>query len=177
MLNTPYLQGDTVLLRAVEPEDLDFLYLCDNDASVWHDGATVAPYSRALLHEYIHQYTADIYRDRQLRLVITLAQTGERIGIADLYDYEPRHNRAGVGIYIIPAMRRHHLGCDALSALCRYAFRFLHLHQLYAMTRVDNAASRALFARCGFVQIATLPQWVYGEQGYTDVAMLQRIDI
>ena len=102
MPTSRYLQREHITLRAVEPEGLDYLYLRENDSSVWHEGATVAPYSRALLHQYIEQYTADIYRDRQLRLIITLNTSGMRIGIADLYEYAPTHNRAGVGLYIDP---------------------------------------------------------------------------
>ena len=34
------LEGSNILLRAVEPDDLDFLYRCENDTSVWRYGTT-----------------------------------------------------------------------------------------------------------------------------------------
>ena len=37
------LETSNILLRAVEPDDLDFLYRCENDTSVWRYGTTTAP--------------------------------------------------------------------------------------------------------------------------------------
>ena len=65
-----YLTGKQIELRAVEPEDLDALYRWENDSSLWIYGSTVSPFSRYLLKQYIENYTADITRDKQLRLII-----------------------------------------------------------------------------------------------------------
>ena len=40
-----------VRLRAMEPEDLDFLYAMENDKEVWDVGCTNVPYSRYVLHD------------------------------------------------------------------------------------------------------------------------------
>ena len=40
-------------LRALEPEDLDFLYEMENDESLWEVGNTNVPYSRQVLLDYI----------------------------------------------------------------------------------------------------------------------------
>lgn len=71
------MEGDTmerekipsVILRAVEPEDLDFMYIIENDRDIWKVGNTNMPYSRFALHEYIANSTGDIYVDKQLRLI------------------------------------------------------------------------------------------------------------
>ena len=52
------LEGSNILLRAVEPDDLDFLYRCENDTSVWRYGTTTAPYSRFTLKQYIEEAQA-----------------------------------------------------------------------------------------------------------------------
>ncbi len=176
MLTSDYLQGHRITLRAVEPNDLDYLYQRENRSSVWHDGATIAPYSRQLLLEYIEQYTTDIYRDRQLRLIITLTDSNRTIGIADLYDFDPRNSSAGIGIYIDDAYRCKGYGKETLQAICRYAFQFLKLHQLYAFIRTTNQPSRALFATCGFTHSATLSSWLLTPKGYTDVLIMQQIN-
>ena len=36
-------------LRALEPEDLDFLYIIENDSSLWKFGASNVPYSKYVL--------------------------------------------------------------------------------------------------------------------------------
>ena len=52
-----------VRLRAMEPEDLDFLYAMENDKEVWDVGCTNVPYSRYVLHDYIANASNDIYAD------------------------------------------------------------------------------------------------------------------
>ena len=42
-----------IFLRALEPEDLDFLYEMENDESLWEVGSTNVPYSRQMLLDYI----------------------------------------------------------------------------------------------------------------------------
>ena len=87
-----------VRLRAIEPEDLKLMYDIENDMSLWNVGSTNVPYSHFLLQEYITRSTGDIYTDKQLRLMIEVGQ--QTIGIIDLIAYDPRHNRAEVGIVI-----------------------------------------------------------------------------
>ena len=117
-------EGD-ILLRAVEPTDLDFIFLAENDSQSWKASSTVAPMSRYMIQQYVESYQADIYQDRQLRLIATHIDTGERIGIADLYEFDPRNSRAGVGIYIVASHRSQGYGTSTLRALCHYAQDFV----------------------------------------------------
>ncbi len=57
-----------ITLRAVEPTDVDCLYIWENDPSLWPHGSTRAPLSRFQLSEYATGYDADPYSARQLRL-------------------------------------------------------------------------------------------------------------
>ena len=47
------LQGEAVLLRALEHSDLDFLYKLENDESVWEVSNTSTPYSKYVLKQYL----------------------------------------------------------------------------------------------------------------------------
>ena len=51
----------TIRLRAIEPEDLDLLYLIENDTRLWNVGTTNVPYSRYTLHDYIATSSDDIW--------------------------------------------------------------------------------------------------------------------
>ena len=117
----------------------------------------------------------DIYESRQLRLMIDTKPDPETVGAIDLYDFEPHHRRAAVGIIIDrPHQKRGYAG-DSLSVLCRYAFSFLRLHQLYAYIPVDNKPSRRLFERCGFKEKGVLPDWQQTDEGYKDVLFVSLI--
>ena len=88
-----------VLLRALEPEDLDMLYQIENNRQLWDVGMTNVPYSRYALHDYIAHASVDIYTDKQVRLMIE-NQQGTIVGIVDIVDFNPQHLRAEVGIFI-----------------------------------------------------------------------------
>lgn len=170
------LQNDIVRLRAVEPEDLEVLYRWENNPAWWNLGNTLVPYSRYHLKEYIAESHRDIFELKQLRLMIDLRTTGVTVGMVDLYDFDPFHRRAGVGILIDPHYQKRGLGRESLSLLSGYAFSFLKLHQLFVHIPVGNEASKALFAGCGFRTTGLLRDWITVGDGRSDVLVMQRIN-
>ena len=120
-----YLTGKQIELRAVEPEDLDALYRGENDSSLWIYGSTVSPFARYLLKQYIENYTADITRDKQLRLIIMRKESRQVIGAIDCFDYDTTNRKAAIGLLIDPDHKRQGFGRDALETFIEYAFRFL----------------------------------------------------
>src|SRR5690554_4202920 len=87
------LENNQIGLRAPEPEDLDILYLWENDTALWEYGASITPYSRFDLKQYLIDNKHDIYIDKQLRLIVVNKSDGATIGAVDLYDFEPFHRR------------------------------------------------------------------------------------
>ena len=160
-------------LRAIEPEDLDLLYLIENDKELWQVGATNVPYSRYTLHDYIANSSDDIFADRQVRLMVENDE-GETIGIADLVQFSPQHLRAEVGIVIMNAQRRKGYATAAIEALCDYALRIVHLHQLYAVVDENNEAAVALFRKAGFSTGNTLNEWLFDGHEYHNALLMQR---
>ena len=103
-----------VTLRALEPDDLEFLYALENDRDIWGVSDTLAPVSRHALREYLAHATEDFHVVRQLRLVITTEIGSPAVGVIDLFDYDPLHLRAGVGVTILAGQRRHGYARQAL---------------------------------------------------------------
>jgi diamine N-acetyltransferase len=172
----PLLNNTIISLRAPEPEDLDKLYEWENNASLWELGSTRSPYSRYLLKQYIADSENDIYTRKQLRLIIELKETNTAVGTIDLYDFDPHHHRAGVGILIDVAHQRKGFAKNALQLLIDYAFSFLNLHQLYAHIPVTNTPSLCLFAQCGFKTTGILKDRLLSPNGYVDVAFAVKIN-
>jgi len=160
-------------LRAIEPEDLDFLYKIENDIKLWNVGTTNVPYSRYTLHDYIANASDDIYADKQLRLIIE-NENKETIGIADLMNFSPQHLRAETGIVIIDSERGKGYATDALNALCDYSLKILHLHQLFGIVGIRNNAAIKLFEKCMFLNQSILKEWLYDGKKYSDALIMQR---
>ena len=168
-----YLYNHNIKLRAIEPEDLDILYSWENDSSLWTVGNTLAPYSKYILREYIAESHRDIFDIKQLRLIIEERESKEAIGLIDLFDFDPHHKRASVGILISPAYQQKSFGYQALILLEKYAFSFLKLHQLYAHIPEENKASLRLFQKIGFQKSGILKDWLQTSEGFSDVIIMQ----
>ena len=61
------LQGKDINLRALEPEDLEFVYAIENDENIWEVSNTITPYSKFLIRQYLENAHQDIYEAKQLR--------------------------------------------------------------------------------------------------------------
>lgn len=170
------LKGQHIYLRALEPEDLEFVYTLENDQSVWEVSQTQTPYSKFLIHQYLENAHQDIYQAKQLRLAICKNDTFEAIGLIDLFDFDPKNHRAGIGIVIQETQHRNQgFGSQALELLIAYAFENLALHQLLANITTSNEASIKLFTTFGFQLVGVKKDWTLNKGIYTDEAIYQLI--
>ena len=166
-----------IRLRAIEPEDLELLYEWENDNSYWAISNTVSPFSRYTLKRYIENSHKTIFETGQLRLMIEHAEDKITIGTIDVFEFDPFHKRAGIGILIAnESYRRKGYGTMSLTCLINYCFKTLQLHQLYCNILSNNLISIDLFKKHGFVLIGTKKDWILVEDGYVDVHMFQLIN-
>lgn len=161
-----------VKLRAMEPEDLDMLYAIENDRQLWAVGVTSVPYSRYVLHDYIANTRNDIYADGQVRFMVE-NEGGEVVGIADLMNFDPKNNKAELGIAIMRQYRRQGYAMDVIRQMADYALSVLHLHQLYVVVGISNGAAIDLFRKAGYQETANLHDWLYDGRKYEDALVLQ----
>ncbi|WP_394748522.1 GNAT family N-acetyltransferase [Spongiimicrobium salis] len=168
------LQGKHIYLRALEPEDLPFLYRLENDTTIWEISGTNTPYSKHVLKMYLDNAHRDIYEVKQLRLGIC-GINKEVIGLIDLFDFDPMNHRAGIGIIITEDYRGKGIGEEALSLLMDYTFSTLHLRQLYANILEGNKASIQLFKKMGFVEVGVKKDWIYTGETYKNEILFQKI--
>lgn len=170
------ITGKEISLRALEPDDLEVLYKWENDASLWHLSNTVAPFSRYILKQYIESSYNDIYHLKQLRLIIERNSDFKPIGAIDLFDFEPNHLRAGVGVLIGEKSERSRgYGSAALDLLIDYSFNTLHLKQLFCNILEENKVSVNLFVSKGFEVIGNKKSWVRIGDKFHNELLLQLV--
>lgn len=154
------LKGNTVFLRALEPEDLIAIHRIENDERLWSVSETLVPFSVYSIKEYIANAHKDIYEVKQLRLAICDTASRGLIGLIDLFDYDPHNARAGIGILIeSEANRGKGYGKEALDLVLNYGKIHLKLHQVYANILEDNVTSIQLFTNAGFVKVGVKKDW------------------
>jgi len=167
------LENETIRLRALEPEDLEILYKWENDTTLWEYGNTLTPFSRFVLRQYLENATLDIFEAKQIRMIVEDKATKRPAGTIDLYDFEPYHNRAGIGILIDDSFQQKSYATQALEMMKDYSFRFLKLGQIYAFIPTMNLPSIHLFRKCSFVESGLLKNWNKTTEGVEDVFIYQ----
>lgn len=170
------LTGKHIHLRALEPEDLNFLFQIENNEAFWEVSHTQMPFSKFVLKQYLENAHLDIYEAKQLRLIIEEKTTKEQIGMIDLFDFNPQHKRAGIGILIQPKKQQKGFASEALQLLINYSFTYLNIHQLYANITIENIKSLHLFKKHHFCEIGIKKDWISSNGIYKDEILLQLIN-
>ena len=161
-------------LRALEPSDIDLMYIWENDPEVWRVGGTTAPLSLERIAQFVEEQSYDLYATKQMRLIIETE--GIAVGTLDILDFDPLHLRFGIGILIYaPEARGKGYARAAIEAIKSYAHETLALKQIWASVAEDNGASIALFESCGFELCGRRKAWLRRHDGYLDQLEYQYI--
>ena len=170
------LKGKNIFLRALELEDIDYLFSIENNEKYWSISDSQIPFSKYLLNRYLKNSDMDIYEAKQLRLVITDFKN-ITIGLIDLFDIDFKNNRAGVAIIINEKMRNKGFAKEALEMLIKYSKTHLSLHQLYCNILEDNTHSVNLFKSVQFKEVGLKKDWIKFDGKYKNEMLLQLICI
>jgi diamine N-acetyltransferase len=168
------LENENIVLRALEPFDLNYIYEIENDTNVWNISNTQTPYSKYLIKEYLKNAHQDIYISKQLRLVIECKINKKTLGLIDLFEFDPKNKRIGLGILINnPENRNKNIGNQAVGLLINYVFQFLDVHQIFVNINPKNIASIKLFNNFGFQLIGVKKDWNFYNNSFEDEALYQ----
>lgn len=162
-------------IRALEPEDLDFLFELENNPEVWRVSETIAPISRDTLRKFIASSYLDITQTHQARFIIVSLENNLAIGTIDLFDYDPINRRIGVGILICKKYRGNHYSKEALELAMDYCFNTLHVHQIYCNIQEKNTVSLNLFQQLGFEIIGLKKDWYLSNNKWENEYFLQKL--
>jgi diamine N-acetyltransferase len=164
-----------IKLRALEPDDVEPLYKWENDSTVWHVSNTHVPVSKYLLASYIKSSDRDFWESKELRLLIE-TENKQVVGSVELFDFDPFHLRAGLGIIIFESgNRKRGLASRALNLIMNYALNELGIYQLYANVVESNTASIELFKKLGFIQTGNKTDWIrHPGKGWENELLFQK---
>ena len=171
------LKGEQIYLRTIEPADADIILKWENNSDNWRVSNTFVPFSRKLIEDYVNS-AQDIYSIKQLRFIICLVKNDKEIGAIDLFDFDPYHQKVGLGILIAELEdRRNGYAKEAVLLIKEYCFNHLNLHQVYCNILSKNKASIDLFEKSGFTICGTKKDWIKNKEGWLDELMLQSFSI
>jgi len=167
------LKGHKIYLRTIEPEDIKTLLKWENDHGNWNISETRVPFSKHLLQQYIES-AQDLFSVRQIRFIICLNENDRAIGAIDLFDYEPIHQRVGVGILIDEKQRHKGYGLEAIQLVEEYALNTIGVRNLYCSILENNLNSIALFQKANFNKVGHKEQWSNNGGKWLDELIFQK---
>lgn len=170
-----FIHDNKIALRATEPRDIEQIYLWENDRSLWQVSETISPYSHYQIEQFIIN-NVDLFTARQMRLMICLNNNSKPIGCIDIFDFDPIHQRAAIGILIEESYRNQGHASSAITLLIEYLFNTLFLKQVYCFVDETNNDSLSLFSKLGFVQCGRRKEWIKTPRGFIDEIELQYIN-
>ena len=168
------MRSDKIYLRALELDDIEFLFEIENNRDFWEISHTILPFSKYYLEKYIKESNHDIFSEKQFRFVISI-ENKYPVGLIDLFDFDPINHRAGIGIVINKTQRKKGYAIKSVKLIEDYSRKNLQIHQLYVNVRVDNKNSLDLFKKLGYVEIGIKKDWNYLDGQYIDEVLFQKI--
>jgi len=161
------LIGERILLRALEPEDMEMLRDTVNDPEI--ERMVVGwsfPVSRAQQLEWYERVKKD--RDH-LRLAIEIKETGEAIGLATLGPIDWKNRKAFHGIKLkSDAPKGQGYATEAVFLIMKYAFEELQLNRLDGSILEYNVPSQRLYEKCGWKVEGRVRQSVFKGNAFHD---------
>jgi len=166
-----FFKSKNIILRALEPSDLEWLFRLENDENWWHLSDTNQPFSKYILKQYIENAKLDIYEVKQMRLVIEAENSA--VGLIDLFDFDPFHKRSGIAIVLLKEYQKKGFGSEALRLIIEYSFKYLKIHSLFANIAMDNQPSLKMFQTLDFQITGTKKEWHFNSGKFKDEHFLQ----
>ena len=174
-------QNINIILKALEPSDVQTLLTWENNPDIWSISKTIEPFSKYKLETYIAQtLTSDVFGLRQLRLMIhqildAELDITEPIGTIELFDFDPINKHAGIGIMLQKNQQGQGFGTIALDQFLTYCFENLQLHSVYANISETNIHSIKFFENYGFTKVAEYKEFLFENNRFVSQLTYQYI--
>lgn len=169
-----FIKDDKVSLRIAEPGDAELIYAWENDRRIWRVSDTSTPTSLFQIEQFLLS-SSDLATNKQLRLMIHLQEETRPVGCVDLFDYDPIHERVGVGILIDETHRQKGIATHAVKLLMEYLFQDVMIHQVHCLIDETNTESQKLFEGLGFQCTGRRKEWIKTPNGFIDTLFYQYI--
>jgi len=167
------LNNNNLKLRAIELEDLNFIYNLENDPDNWFCGTNLPPYSKFTIKKFIDYSKNDISITKQLRLIIEYNK--KSVGILDIFEIDFYNERAGLGIIVAKEYRNKGIASQTLNIACNYSKNILNLNQLWCQINSLNTFSINLFNKVGFKKTGEMSNWYKQGDKWISIFFMQKL--
>lgn len=155
MPGVAYVRGDTITLRTIEQQDIDFLHEMINNPDVWQGFGAPGPRSRMEVEER--------FEEQNTGTAFLICHDDEPVGRVRLVDIDKNWGNAELTCYIAPVSQGQGFATEACDLVIEYGFDYLPITKITARIFESNQASRNLAENLGFLHEGTLRRHVFHE--------------
>ena len=159
-----FLDGETVTLRPIEAEDLDFIQRERSDAGVWRTLGWPFPSNREQVEAFHEETISD---EETIHLLITVE--AEPVGMVSFHDISEGSRRGELGYWVATDAQGNGYATDAVGTLVEYGFRDLGFHRIEAKVFDGNTPSRQVLEALGFTHEGVHREATFADGQFRDV--------
>jgi RimJ/RimL family protein N-acetyltransferase len=160
-----------IRLRLLAEADLEELIAAVQDPEVPRWTRIPSPYGEAEAREWLEQGEQMRTGGDGLGTVIVDEETDELLGGIGLVHVDWEEDRCELGYWLAAQARGRSVMTRAVRLLSRWVFESLPIERISILAAVENAASRTVAERAGFVFEGVLRSYIVFKDGRHDVAV------
>lgn len=165
------IAGKSVILRALEPSDLERCYRWMNDPVIVRTLKSRYPIPFQQEQAWLEEAVEHSATSRHF--AIERREDRHHIGNTSLHDIDWVSRAAWFGLFIgEPTAWNKGFGRDAVTTLVKFAFEEMNLHKLRINVFDYNEKAKHLLGSLGFVQEGRLERDFYKEGAWQDIVIL-----
>jgi len=167
----PRLETNRLLLRKIEPGDLEDIFAYASDPRVAQYTSWQAHTSIEASREFL-SYVLDLYRDGKVAPWGLVHKGDDRlVGTCGFLDWHPYHSRAEIGYALSSKYWRRGLMTEAVRELVSFGFRTMDLNRIQGQCEIENVASARVMEKAGMRLEGVLRQHEFSAGRYLDMAI------
>jgi len=162
------LKGKKIYLRALEIEDIDFMFsLVNNQEFAFWEGKNEFPISSKQQRDWFEKNYKTGYR-----FIICENESNTKMGYISFKISDEISRKGLLALKLVKAARGKNIGTDSLKTITSFLFSKINLNRLYTHIIKYNQPSLALFEKCGWTIEGTERQSIYMNDEYHDNVLL-----
>lgn len=172
----PVLHTPRLLLRQVQPDDVDEIFFLRSDPSVLQYIDRYPARSKEEAAAFIDNVRKWEAANESILWAMCFPENQKLIGTIGYWRIQPEHFRAEIGYVLHPQHHGNGLMTEAMKAVIDYAFEVMRLHSIEANINPMNEASKQVLLKNGFVQEAYFRENFYFDGKFLDSMIFSKIN-
>lgn len=165
-----FRHGD-IVLRVIEPADLELLRESRNDQSTWSNLTDVS-----LITEAEQRRWYETLESRGRKYFVADHMSGPSVGVVRMDEIDPTNRSIRVGCDIFPRYRGQGCGSKTFAAILKYAFDYLNMHRVWLAVIESNRVARHVYLKHGLREEGRYRDAIFRDGRYVDYLVMSILE-